>query len=1189
MPNFAYLKLTDKLACQGAQTAYGALHPADLISAQEIGAVEDQESLTFKFARLDGSGQVRAITGQLRAGRVVTVAWDDGAFDEWRVASYTMGRGEQGAVTVSCVPLWLDLVERADSAGGQGWVSDVSGGVRNFEYELTQRTPTDILSNVVLPACPTYVALGTVDPAYVLQSLSVSRLTPGALVLAVRDALRAVNVPCEARLVRNGTTNYLLNLVTQVGAGAATPVFHPATSLLSLKQQADPTLQATRVLVKGATDPAGTAGVWGRARWVAGAPSGNTFTLSDPNGGASPVAFDGQWVGKYLLRVRTGRTFAVTASAVGQVTLGGGIGTIAAGELFEFRDTEPLSNTQSTGTRYAVSSVPDGTHVACAVSAPIDVNGQYLDWYARAWSAGSGGSVIATTRIGGSVASTDVIAVASSAGITNAHFLEFIQLDGAGEIPSMVSHPVHSQPDPVGYGIKVTELTQPMLGVTQLIPNPWMRNWAGAGPDGWVEAGPPAVSKNTNPAYTQFGGNSWAFTHAINVLDTATFQTPTFYAPYAPGATRLSLRAAVYFTTFNSFASNHYTALTLYALTAAGALGASLGEVRVMPRDSTAAVTIVGAGAWLELKVEGVTLAPGTAPYGLAAVFTLDAGGDFTANHTDYVGYLDLVEAYPFATCPNRNFEFGDATALLQAGCNQLATVASPPLFYTFTIRDYARAFPADYARLTPTLGANVRAVDRDYGIDATVRLLKWQRDLLNPLSTVLTLANRPMLLTNLQQSSSTSAQKLIDAALTGTVSGPSFVALTSTTVVSPGAEIATPAAAPPVVQLPDSPPDGQGASVTYVPATPATGPQTVVTVGTPPSRQRSSGFGATGRGTSGVDWFPGDLRRFGAKCDGRTDDTTKVQDAINSGEEPYAPFGRVALIGGTLTVTAQKFSMTGRGTLKLAPGANCSLLKFDNAPYGRIEGPEFDGNGVNQSVAAPLLYFVNGAYGRLIGIHVHDSKGAGIRWENANASSLADELNLEHSFVFSNAGAGVELDYAGSPVQGTGDCIIGPTNHINYNGTYGVHIRGGSANSVQGNNILTNGSHGVYVEGVPGVSFATRHLVNGNQVRNNGGSGLYVYAGGGANRGSGLIITSNHFHYNNAAGGGSSNADVFDTDYPIIAGNHFGDLDFTARAIYGLQLSRVLLADLRDNQYHNNVTADTNFVNSTTFTTKSD
>lgn len=830
MPALSYIKLSNKLACQATPTVYGVLHPDEIDAANDVQAVEDQESLTVRFSRLDLTGTVRAITAQMRAGRVLTVVWDDGTFEEWRVGVVTTGRGEKGLITVSCVPLWLDLVERADSSTGKGWVSDLSAGARNFEYELTQRTPTSILSTYVIPACPTWVTLGTVDPTYVIPSLSVSRLTPGALTLAVRDTLRAVDVTCEVRLRRNGSTNYLLDLVTQVGASGNTPVFHPSTSLLSLTQKTDPTLQATRVLAKGTNTPDGLPGVWGVSRWKAGAPAGNVIALTDRNGGASPIAFDGQFVGMFLLRVKTGATFAITASAAaaGTVTLGGGVSTFAADEDVEFRLTEPLTNTRTTTTRYAVSAVPDATHITCGASNPVTVDNQYMDWYARVWSAAAAGTIIITTRISGTVAATDVLTVASSAGVNNTHYVEFIQLDGAGEIPSVVDHPVYSAADPTGYGIKAMELSKSSAGIAQLVPNAWMRTWTNAAnpPDGYTQVGAGTAVRNSTAAYTRYGGYSWQFNTTAWTGGTY-LQSPTFYVTGNTGF--CSARMWVYFTTLTSLRST----FTVYSLTATGGALASLGTVSIVPLGTVGGSDpLVDVGTWIELKVEGMPITATTAPYGIVMRFIPETvGAPFG------VGYVDVMEAYPFAKCPPDAFEFGDANTLAQAANNQLRTVASPPLYYTFGILDLERAFPTEYARLKLTLGANARAADIEYGIDATVRVLKVERDLMIPSKTTLTLSNRPTLLTTIQNTGAATTSRIISAVNAGTTAaGAKFVSLTAATTLVQGAEISTPVAGVPAVTLPAGT-TTTGSAVTYVPANPVTTPQTVVTSGTPPSR----------------------------------------------------------------------------------------------------------------------------------------------------------------------------------------------------------------------------------------------------------------------------------------------------------------------------------------------------------------
>lgn len=925
MPALSLLKLTDKLACQGVQAVYGVLRPDELESASDILAVDDQESFTFQYSRLDQTGSVRPITAQMRAGRVIAPVWSDASFDEWRVATVEIGRGKKGLITVTCVPLWLDLVERSDSTGGKGWVSDLVAGTRNYDYEITQKTPTQIWSAYVIPNCPTWVGSGTIDPTFVIPTLTVTRLTPGALANAVCATLNAVDIPCEVRLRRNGTTDYKLDLVTQIGASANTPVFHPSVSLVTLLQKSDPTLQATRVLTTGGMAPDGLPGIWGNARWRSGAPSGNTFALTDPNGGASPIAFDNEFVGNYLLRVKTGRTFLITASSAsgGTVTVSS-ISSIAAGEDFEFRLTEPLTNTRRVGSldgatrprvRPFVISVIAGSVFTLVDNFgtskdPVSVNNENVDWYARrasfvmnssfttnfttpgviggcASTAGivAGDLLFITTsaapsygltntvayivdsttvnsitvhqrdanatpfffvgagffrvyrpvatlhRITASTAASDQITVDAVGTAATSDIVEFVQVDGAGETPCFVDHPVYAAADPVGYGIKVMELARQPIGVTQIGQNAWERTWSNPAnpPDGWSFSGAGTPSRNSTAAFTRFGGFSYRLQGACAA------QTPVVYPVWDAGHTFLSARALVYCTTFTG---NTVITFIVYAATPSGAPGDVLGTATITPVGSVTAATNVNLGTWLELALVRISLADGTAPYGVVGVVSTPAGCDV---------YLDAVEWFAFETAPSANFEFGDATALLQAGNNKLREVASPPLFYTFGVLDLERAFPDEFARLKPTLGGNVRAADVEYGIDATVRLLKMSRNLLTD-DTQFELANRPTLVANLLSTGAITQSRVIDAINDGTAgaqaAGAAFVALTAATTLTHDAEISTPAVGAPVVTLPSAPPPaagetGTGSSVAYVPANPTTTPTVVITAGTPPSRRR--------------------------------------------------------------------------------------------------------------------------------------------------------------------------------------------------------------------------------------------------------------------------------------------------------------------------------------------------------------
>lgn len=919
----AYVELTDKLACQASRAVYGVLRASQLVRAADVQAVEDQESFSIAIPTLDETGGISDFIASLRAGRILTAVYEDGSFDEWRISTITRGRGEGGLVSVLANSLWYDLVERADTAGGMGWVSEVSAGQRTFEYELTQRTPTSILSTYVIPNLPSYITLGTVDPTVVLRTLTVSRMTPGALVIAVRDACRALDVACEVQLRRNGTTDYKLDLVTEIGSGGNTPVFHPANSLLTLQEKADAMTQATRILITGSTNPDGDAGQWGVARFRGGVPVGNTIPLTDRNGGTTPIAFDNQFVGGWLYRCKTGRTFPITSSsaATGSVTCAGGISTIAVDEDFEFRYTEPLTNTLRLGAQdgfhhvrpYVITGVA-GTvltltdNFGATVADPVQVNDEHVDWYARrmtlvrattangnfsggvltnvlstvgvvagdvlflsltgvppyGFALNNGALVVDSTTVNtitvharddaalGTFAATPVsiriyrpvttlhrITTSAAAGNTitvdaagtaaNTDVIEFVQVDGAGEIPCTVDHPTYVQADPIGYGVKVMELTRQALGIVQHVPNGWQRSWAVPAnpPDGWSVSGGATTSQNTSATFTRCGGLSYKWVSGAGAAS-GLITTPVFYPSWSPGATRYSVRAFVYFETFAVGAgANFQTKLTIYAATAAGAVGTSLGSVSVQPTDAGGTFTKVGTGTWIELKIGDITLANGTAPYGLIA--ELSTGSN--ANAGASTGYLDAIEFYPFSDCPNDACEFGDAPSLLQAGNNTLRDVASTPLFYRFEVSDLARAFGTEYSRLALTLGADVRAADVENGMDTTVRLLRMDRDLLDSTKTTLTLANRPTRFSAIAAANARQQRRVVTVIQQGQASvAVPYVPLTGTTTLTTNAEIVTAQSGAPIVVLPTD------SAVTYVPAS-TTSPKTSVTSGLPPSR----------------------------------------------------------------------------------------------------------------------------------------------------------------------------------------------------------------------------------------------------------------------------------------------------------------------------------------------------------------
>lgn len=746
MPALKRIELWDKLQCQGGATKQGVLHASDLATAKDTRAIDDQESFSFSLTRTDRSG-VRAILAQLVARKIAMIVWDDGSFDEWRIAVIEDGHGIAGVVTVTCNPLLLDLAEGADSATGKGLVSTTQDCLRVFNFGVQSLTATQVWDTYVIPNSPNWVSRGTIDPTAVIAQLTWNRLTPQALALQVRDTLRKMNVSCELQLRRNGTTDYKLDLVTQIGATASTtPFFYPRTNLRSLRRRTDTSGQATRLFTTGETDPSGMPGVQGRARWKVTNVDGATkkLTLVDPNGGAGPIGMLNQWVSAYALRVFTGRTFPIQASdPVAQTITLLDVSTFVAGEMIELRLTEPLTNTRTIAVvspRYAIASVVG--NVLTLSSNPITVNSQLVDWYAKVWSAASGGAVVGTPqRISASVAVTDAITVASSAGFNNTQFVEFVQLDGAGEIPSYAEHATAVQAPPIGYGMKAGDLAvASVLGVTQEVPNGWMRAWANPAnpPDGWsiFGSGSLAFTRNANPLFTRYGGFSFFADFSGLFLQTARFDHAL-----ATGNTRLSARANVFFDTFTAVGGDNTFVLEVWALTADGTstIGGALGLGAVVPTNYAGATawTKVPTGAWATIEIVGMDLSLDKAPYGIVCRFS-----NPTAIVGQCIAYVDTVELYGFVANPSMVYEYGDSTVLHQAGNRQLITNGTPPVSYQLSIADLERSDPATWANNALAVGGNVRAFDPDVGIDATVRLLRRDRNLLSPKDTTVGLSN---------------------------------------------------------------------------------------------------------------------------------------------------------------------------------------------------------------------------------------------------------------------------------------------------------------------------------------------------------------------------------------------------------------------------------------------------------------
>lgn len=256
--------------------------------------------------------------------------------DEWRIKLLEDGSGD-GADRyrfTGYAPL-MDL-------GGAEITQVLSTGETSHVFTASSLSAAELIDLYVLPAMvdvgATYWARGTVDPTQPL-SLSWEWSSPLELLRQIRDLTHM-----ELRARRNGSTGYYIDLVTQIGAGAAAAMIRPKKNLLQHVRTRRSEELVTRCSPRGGRLP-GLTEYHGLARIVlvvsAVASSGTLLTLADPAGLISPIGFDDQFNGWLVFRDKTGGTHEITDTDHGaqQVTLAAAT-SFAVGELVQLRRSD---------------------------------------------------------------------------------------------------------------------------------------------------------------------------------------------------------------------------------------------------------------------------------------------------------------------------------------------------------------------------------------------------------------------------------------------------------------------------------------------------------------------------------------------------------------------------------------------------------------------------------------------------------------------------------------------------------------------------------------------------------------------------------------------------------------------------------------------------------------------------------
>jgi hypothetical protein len=308
---------------QSAGGARLAVIPDDIV-VQETRSVAAEESLACTIPILS------AAASALLERRILRCDYSDTVFDEWRISQITERRTAAGELLldVTGVPILQDLAE--DCVVGR---AEADGSVV-YDFEALSLTPTQIINTFILPALTaegiTDVALGTIDPTAAVDVVF-SWDTP---LSALRKLAQVTS--CELRLRRNGTSQYLVDLLVQIGAGATVPDLRFGKNLPWLTRDRNTVDFATRCQPQGAQTDSLYASMAG-ARWKVTAIAGTDITLADPAGGDPPIAFDNQLNGAYLRTVGGSLTLiSASVASTQKVTVASAAG-ITVNDIIEFR------------------------------------------------------------------------------------------------------------------------------------------------------------------------------------------------------------------------------------------------------------------------------------------------------------------------------------------------------------------------------------------------------------------------------------------------------------------------------------------------------------------------------------------------------------------------------------------------------------------------------------------------------------------------------------------------------------------------------------------------------------------------------------------------------------------------------------------------------------------------------------
>lgn len=261
-----------------------------LVAAQATFSLTGEERFVFAVYRDDER------TSAIVRGLVARVVTDDTAvFDEWRIADLEDGgTGEDAILVVTCTSIAVDLARAV-------YRTYDAAGVPTHAYTMVDATATEVLDGPVRDALDNagldWIVTSTVDPTNTFD-INGEWETAAQIVAKIPDPAR---VDAEFRLVRNGTTNYGMQIRTAIGSSLQTLRVNTGRNLRRLRRSRLFADSATQAKPRGQEDS--TERTLAFAFWEITAVSANAYIeVIDPRGGSypGPARFADQFNGLYV-------------------------------------------------------------------------------------------------------------------------------------------------------------------------------------------------------------------------------------------------------------------------------------------------------------------------------------------------------------------------------------------------------------------------------------------------------------------------------------------------------------------------------------------------------------------------------------------------------------------------------------------------------------------------------------------------------------------------------------------------------------------------------------------------------------------------------------------------------------------------------------------------------------------------